>query len=647
LIAFVLVASALSVAPGGQSRSPSVRLTSPLGRTGGVGAVRIVAQIQAVPGIALGPIQFSVDGVLLGTDTDGPPYAVEWTDENPFERRELAVEVVDAAGHKGRDVVVLEPFEIVDESEVASVLLEAGVYDRKGRFVGGLTSADFSVEEDGVGQSIDLLSQERVAATFALLIDSSQSMARHFDFVKSAAGRLTGFLRPNDRVVVAPFSKTLGAVTGPTSDLRTITDAISQMTPAGGTAILDTLVELSARLPPPAVEDRRSIILISDGYDEHSITAFDDALAAVKKAALTVYVVGIGGVAGISLKGERELRRLATETGGRVYFPPRPEELASVYEQLAADAQNRYLVAYTPTNSTHDGKWRAVTLKTTSPALMVRTRTGYRAPAPPPIRPTLEFTAMDLAGQYVDISGDDLVVLEDGVEQHIEVFHEAMTPAWVVLALDASGSMRRSTEGLVDAARAFVAALRPQDQLALLYFSDGVLMVHDFSLKREPSLEAIDQYRPAGGTALYDGLEAALERLKQVEGRRAIVVMTDGRDENNPGTAPGSVHTLADVVGLTREVEVTILPIGLGANVDRAGLESLADVSGGLARFPSEIGELRDQFVRTLENLRRRYVIGYTSTNMARDGLWRSVEIRSRVSQVTIKARNGYFAPEK
>ena len=107
------------------------------------------------------------------------------------------------------------------------------------------------------------------------------------------------------------------------------------------------------------------------------------------------------------------------------------------------------------------------------------------------------------------------------------------------------------------------------------------------------------------------------------------------------------MHTLADVVGLTREVEVTILPIGLGANVDRAGLESLADVSGGLARFPSEIGELRDQFVRTLENLRRRYVIGYTSTNMARDGLWRSVEIRSRVSQVTIKARNGYFAPEK
>ena len=60
-------------------------------------------------------------------------------------------------------------------------------------------------------------------------------------------------------------------------------------------------------------------------------------------------------VAGISLKGERELKRLASETGGRVFFPPRGEELASVYDQLAADAQNRYLVTYTPTNTARDG----------------------------------------------------------------------------------------------------------------------------------------------------------------------------------------------------------------------------------------------------------------------------------------------------
>ncbi len=91
--------------------------------------------------------------------------------------------------------------------------------------------------------------------------------------------------------------------------------------------------------------------------------------------------------------------------------------------------------------------------------------------------------------------------------------------------------------------------------------------------------------------------------------------MTDGRDENNAGTAPGSRQTLPEVLELAREVDATVLPIGLGTNLDRAGLERLADISGGLAYFPSDASELRAQFARTIENLRRRYVLGYTSTH--------------------------------
>jgi Ca-activated chloride channel homolog len=622
----------------------SVRITSPLGRTGGVGSVRIVAQIQPPVGCVLGPVRFYVDGALFKTDDDGPPYAVEWVDENPFEKRELAVEVEDNVGHKGRDSVVLEAFEVTEISEVASVLMEAGVYDRTGRFVSGLKAADFNVREDGVQQSIDLVSHERVPATFALLIDSSQSMSRRFDFVREAAGRLTAFLRPNDRVVVAPFAKHLAPVTGPTGDRRTIVDTIKHIEPSGGTAILDALIELSERMPRG--EDRRSVILISDGYDENSQSTFEDALAAVKSAGMTIYVVGIGGVAGISLKGERELKRLATETGGRVFFPPRPEDLIGVYEQLAADAQNRYLVTYTPTNTTRDGGWRAVNLTTTSPYL-VRTRAGYRAPKPPPIRPTLEFTVTDTTGEYVEISADDLVVEEDGVEQKVETFHEAVAPVSIVLALDASGSMRKSAETVAAAARTFVEALRPEDKLELLFFSDGVLVAHDFQTNRQVSLDAINAYRPAGGTALFDALAGSFTALKNVEGRRAVVVMTDGRDENNAGNAPGSRQTLNAVLDMAKEIEATVLPIGLGSNVDRAGLERLAQISGGLAYFPSEVSELHAQFARTVENLRRRYVVGYTSTHMNRDGSWRNVEIKSRSTSHVIRSRSGYFAPDR
>src|SRR4029450_9303749 len=110
----------------------AVRITSPLGRTGTPGSIRIVAQIQSLPGADLGPVRFYSDGQLLQTDSDGAPYVAEWVDENPFERREIAVAVSDAVGHEVRDRVVLEPYDLVEESQVTSVLVEAGVQDKNG-----------------------------------------------------------------------------------------------------------------------------------------------------------------------------------------------------------------------------------------------------------------------------------------------------------------------------------------------------------------------------------------------------------------------------------------------------------------------------------------------------------------------------------
>ena len=247
----------------------------------------------------------------------------------------------------------------------------------------------------------------------------------------------------------------------------------------------------------------------------------------------------------------------------------------------------------------------------------------------------------------MDLSADDLVVVEDGVEQSIDAFHEAVAPVSIVLALDESGSMRKSAEAVVAAAHAFVGALRPEDSLAPLLFADQVLINHDLTKDRDAANKAIDGYLANGGTALYDALSYSLVRLKRVEGRRAIVVLTDGRDENNPGTAPGSVRTLDDVMALVKETDAVIFAIGLGTKVDRPLLERLARLSGGQAYFPVEVSELRDQYRRIVENMRRRYVLSYTSTNIARNGAWRDVQIRSRTSEIVVTSRGGYFAPER
>ena len=241
--------------------------------------------------------------------------------------------------------------------------------------------------------------------------------------------------------------------------------------------------------------------------------SFEEALAAVKSAGITIYVVGIGGVAGISLKGERELKRLADETGGRVFFPPRAEELASVYDQLAADAQNRYLVTYTPTNTARDGGWRAVNLTTTSPALrradarrLSRRRSRRRSGRRSSSRST------DLTGQYVEISADDLVVSEDGVEQKVDTFTKPTTPASIVLALDASGSMRKTADALMAAARDVRRGAPARRTNCRCCSSRTACWWRTTSAPTaRPSLDAIDEYQPVGGTALYDALAAALD----------------------------------------------------------------------------------------------------------------------------------------
>jgi VWFA-related protein len=624
----------------------SIRITSPLGRTGLPGPIRIVAQVRPGSAAPLGQVRFFVDEELLGT-VNSAPYAIEWVDKNPFERREIIAEALDASGNSARDRVVLEPFEVTEAAEVASVLLEASVQDGKGRFVKNLPPTAFTVAEDGKPQRLDIVRQEAVGATFALLVDSSGSMSRRIDFVQRTAVALAGYMTERDRMLIAPFSKTIGATTGPTNDRTTITEAINAIKSSGGTAILDA-VEQAARMLQPA-EGRRALVLITDGYDEHSTIDFEGALEAVRKAQVTVYVVGIGGVAGISLKGERLLRRLATETGGRFFFPSTDVQLATVHDTLTEDVQNRYLITYTPTNQRVDGTWRVIDVATSPADYVVKTRPGYFAPKPPPIRPNIEFTALDSSGRYLDLTAEDLEVLENGELQQVDTFQEAVEPVSIVLALDASGSMRRKEAELMESAQRFVNSLRPEDSLALVMFSDKVVFAHDLSKNRQFSQDAIAEYRALGGTALYDAVADSLIRLKRANGRRVVVVMTDGRDENNPGTGPGSVRSFDDVLKHLRESGgAAIFGIGLGTNVDQGPLQRLADLSGGRALFPADIAGLAAEFRRVSEDLRRRYVVGYTSSHIQRDGSWREVVVRVKDKpDASIRTAGGYFAPAK
>lgn len=648
---WLLVAALAALAGGGGAAAAvndtplTVRITSPMGRTGVTGAVRIVAQIGGAAETPLQSVKFFVNRTLVGEDAEAPVYSVEWSDDNPFEATVIEAEVTDSTGRTARDVLQLEPFEFTEMAQVLSVLLEATVQDGQGRFVGGIGARGFTLEEDGVGQSLDVVRPETLPATYTLLVDGSQSMARSVDFLRDAAGRLARHLRPVDRVLVVPFSRTLGAVTGPTADRATIAGAIASIEPRGGTAILDSL-RAAARLAA-GTPGRHVIILVTDGYDEHSATTFEEAIAGVQSSGSTVYVIGVAGVAGISIRGQRLLKEIAAATGGRAFFPSRDEQLPDVHDRVVSDVSNRYVILYTPTNQSIDGTWRSVSLATVDPAYHVRVKPGYFAPKPPPVRPTLEFTVTDTARRHLSASRDDLTVIEDGVEQEIDTFLEVTSPVSIVLALDESGSMRKTADTVKAAAKSFVGSLRPEDKLAILRFSDRATLERDLSTTRSDSLTAIDDYEPRGGTALFDAVQEALSRLKSVEGRRVVVVLTDGRDENSAGTGPGSITTFGELLKSLRETEATIFTVALGSNVDRARLEQVATESGGESYFPATVDALPADYARIIEDLRRRYVVSYTSTNGVRDGAWRVVDIRTPRPGMTVRSRGGYFAPER
>ena len=146
---------------------------------------------------------------------------------------------------------------------------------------------------------------------------------------------------------------------------QTVRDAISAIRATGGTAILDSVKQVAT--VPGDVKGRHAIVLITDGYDEHSSATLEEAVSALQDAHASLYVIGVGGVAGISLKGQHMLRELAAQGGGRAFFPAREFQLSNTHELVSSDVFHRYLITYTPLDQKPDGRWRAIGLSTGDP----------------------------------------------------------------------------------------------------------------------------------------------------------------------------------------------------------------------------------------------------------------------------------------
>jgi Ca-activated chloride channel family protein len=268
-------------------------------------------------------------------------------------------------------------------------------------------------------------------------------------------------------------------------------------------------------------------------------------------------------------------------------------------------------------------------------------------------------TVRTRGGQFViDLEGNEFIVREDGVSQTLSLFSPERKPVSVVLLLDVSASMKREERltKAIEAARIFSEALEPEDQVSLIIFSDSAAVVEPFTSDRERILASIDAVQAQRGTALYDAIHAGARMVGGREGRRALVLLSDGQDLAYDGMGPGSARTFEESVSEALRNQVTAYTIGLGAQLQsdydfnrqhsaEEVLTRLATDTGGRFFAVRRPGRLKRAFQRILEELRFQYTLGYSPTNERRDGSWRAIEVEVNRPRLEVSARKGYFAP--
>ena len=244
-----------------------------------------------------------------------------------------------------------------------------------------------------------------------------------------------------------------------------------------------------------------------------------------------------------------------------------------------------------------------------------------------------------------------------GRHEGIERFTTEHKPLRVGIVLDTSDSMRGdSLEKAKRAALSFLKVLEAEDSGMVVTFNDDVQIAQEMTGDREALEAAIAGLESKGGTALYDAVWRTSRELGRQDGRRVMVLLSDGKDEASNGLEPGSFHTRKEALDRALRDEVMIFSIGFGRKLDyeldfygrvkiKEIVEQMAEETGGRALFPQRAGQLRSAFEKVADDLRNQYSIAYISDNSAQDGTWREIELTTTDDELRVFTRRGYYAP--
>ena len=249
-------------------------------------------------------------------------------------------------------------------------------------------------------------------------------------------------------------------------------------------------------------------------------------------------------------------------------------------------------------------------------------------------------TVLDRQGRPVSsgLAARDFAVSEDGVRQQVVRFERATDlPIHAAVALDVSASMEGSLEKAQTAALQFLQrTVRPKDRAAVITFNDHPMLAVKFTRDLKTLAGGLAGLKAERGTALYDSLIFSFYCFNGLKGRRAILLLSDGKDE-------GSRFTYEEALEFARRAGVTVYPIGLGDEVEKRKLARIAEETGGRAYFPASAEELPAIYAAIEEELRSQYLLAYQSTSTRSDPGFRVVDLKVSKSGLEGKTIRGYY----
>ncbi|HXR14766.1 MAG TPA: VWA domain-containing protein [Terriglobales bacterium] len=271
--------------------------------------------------------------------------------------------------------------------DVSLVLVPVTITDPLNRLVTGLDKENFQVFEGKDQQDIRHFSSEDAPVSIGVIFDMSGSMVSKIERAREAVVEFFKTANPLDEFFMVAFADKPQEVSDFTSSVEDIQGKLVYTVPKGRTALLDAIY-LGVSKMRQAKYQKKALLIISDGGDNHSRYTEGEIKSLVKEADVLIYAIGIYDhymatpeeALGPSLLGE-----VAELTGGRSFTIDNPNDLADVATKIGIELRNQYVLGYRPKNPGHDGKWRKIKVKLIPPKglppLKVYAKTGYYAPS--------------------------------------------------------------------------------------------------------------------------------------------------------------------------------------------------------------------------------------------------------------------------